>query len=95
MSGVVAVVEVEEAAREGVEAPYSSGQHPRRADNYTLCTDMTYVARRPVEAVVITSQQRTDLASVEVCCGRALAVRRPHFGGRELGTAVDVNCLRC
>ena len=95
MSGVVAVAAVEDAAREGVEAPYSSVQHPGRVDNYTLCTDTTDVARRPVEAVVITSEQRTDLPSVEVCFGRALAVRRPHFGGREFGTAVDVNCLRC
>ena len=95
MCGVVAVVEVEEAARESVEAPYSSGQHPRRAGNYTLCTDTTDVASRPVEAVVITSEQRTDLASVEVCCSRALTARRAHFGGRELDTPVDVNCLRC
>ena len=77
MSGVVAVAAVEEAAREGVEAPYSSGQHPSRADNYTLCTDTTDVARRPVEAVAIASEQRTDLASVEVCCSRALTARRP------------------
>ena len=95
MSGVVAVAAVEEAAREGIEAPYSSGQHARRADNYTLCTDTTDVAHRPVEAIVITAEQRTDLASVEACCSRALTDRRTHFGGRELDTPVDVNCLRC